>query len=457
MPFNFDQNFQNIQLDPRIIQGAGRSAFDIAGKAMSGLEDAIDTRAYAKDASRATSLEELMSLNARTEASQKLQQNKLAGFNALNAKAQQDRMFGLQEQANQLNLAKFAEQQKTDSISNQFNLGKLAEQEKLVQDNYDAGNILGAIGQGVNGKPFSLNELKTAQLTYPENKVVFDALQSQIDPMQKQQDALVLQKQKDTTGSKNRYSAIADPVRGGTKIFDKWKGKYVDGGVTEAGLSKKNPTINIDGVGDVYTGFDGIPLQNKAGDYLVAEPVSTSAVKNEQKQESLKEKQLLSANDALDSADIVFNELDELDTMMANQQKDGLFDAPMTGYMAEAAKILVPESARNTGEKIKNTLEAKMAFEELRKMRASSPTGGALGAISERELTLLSSAISSLDFGQDRNKVIKNIATIRKAYEKLSMKAFGYTHPEIINSIKESYPEATNDQIIRYIKSKRNK
>jgi hypothetical protein len=47
-----------------------------------------------------------------------------------------------------------------------------------------------------------------------------------------------------------------------------------------------------------------------------------------------------------------------------------------------------------------NTLKSNIAFGELAEMRAASKTGGALGAISEKELTLLESALGALDQGQ---------------------------------------------------------
>lgn len=47
-----------------------------------------------------------------------------------------------------------------------------------------------------------------------------------------------------------------------------------------------------------------------------------------------------------------------------------------------------------------DALKASIAFNELTQMRAASKTGGALGAVSDRELTLLSAALGSLDTGQ---------------------------------------------------------
>lgn len=67
---------------------------------------------------------------------------------------------------------------------------------------------------------------------------------------------------------------------------------------------------------------------------------------------------------------------------------------------AGSALAMVPGTdARNFQAEL-NTLKSNIAFGELAEMRAASKTGGALGAISEKELTLLESALGALDQGQ---------------------------------------------------------
>ena len=56
------------------------------------------------------------------------------------------------------------------------------------------------------------------------------------------------------------------------------------------------------------------------------------------------------------------------------------------------------------------TIEADAAFTRLQEMRDSSKTGGALGAISERELGLLSSARAALDASQSPEQLKENLA-----------------------------------------------
>jgi hypothetical protein len=81
-----------------------------------------------------------------------------------------------------------------------------------------------------------------------------------------------------------------------------------------------------------------------------------------------------------------------------------------TGYGSLLSNV--PESdARTFAAKLK-TLKANIAFGELTAMREASKTGGALGAISERELTLLESALGALDTGQEKSQFIAELPKI---------------------------------------------
>jgi len=59
------------------------------------------------------------------------------------------------------------------------------------------------------------------------------------------------------------------------------------------------------------------------------------------------------------------------------------------------------------------TLKSSVAFSELTAMREASKTGGALGAISDKELILLESALGALDAGQSGANLAKNLQQIK--------------------------------------------
>lgn len=85
-----------------------------------------------------------------------------------------------------------------------------------------------------------------------------------------------------------------------------------------------------------------------------------------------------------------------------------------TGLGSRAAQQFSGSSAADVSALL-NTIGANTAFDRLQKMRDSSPTGGALGQVTEKELQLLRDSITSLEqsqsdvqFQQSMDKVIEN-------------------------------------------------
>lgn len=72
-----------------------------------------------------------------------------------------------------------------------------------------------------------------------------------------------------------------------------------------------------------------------------------------------------------------------------------------------------------------DTIGANTAFEKLSQMRQESPTGGAVGNVSDKDLVLLKSTIASLDLGQSTDKLQKDLATVLKSYQKVLYKLPG--------------------------------
>lgn len=60
-----------------------------------------------------------------------------------------------------------------------------------------------------------------------------------------------------------------------------------------------------------------------------------------------------------------------------------------------------------------DTVKANIGFEELNTMRENSPTGGALGQITERELAFLQSTIASIEQSQSEEQLKRNLQILR--------------------------------------------
>ena len=69
-----------------------------------------------------------------------------------------------------------------------------------------------------------------------------------------------------------------------------------------------------------------------------------------------------------------------------------------------------------------NTIVANLSFDRLQQMKESSKTGGALGPVSERELTLLGSAVSALSTSQSPPQMLSNLRRVEQHYSRIRAK-----------------------------------
>jgi spore germination cell wall hydrolase CwlJ-like protein len=88
---------------------------------------------------------------------------------------------------------------------------------------------------------------------------------------------------------------------------------------------------------------------------------------------------------------------------------------PATGMIGKAASY-VPGTAAHDVSKLVDTVKANAGFAELQKMRNNSPTGGALGQVSEREIAYLQSTIGNLEQSQSETQFKDNLRRVKNAY-----------------------------------------
>ena len=112
--------------------------------------------------------------------------------------------------------------------------------------------------------------------------------------------------------------------------------------------------------------------------------------------------------------------LDTIDTIFAQVEEGGNdmlwpFDN-VTGGIGKALSYIPGSPAHDVASNI-DTIVSSIGFDRLQKMRDDSPTGGALGAISEKELALLNSALGSLRQSQSREQFLKNLRRVKTHYQ----------------------------------------
>lgn len=84
-----------------------------------------------------------------------------------------------------------------------------------------------------------------------------------------------------------------------------------------------------------------------------------------------------------------------------------------TGFLGNIARGIPGTNASDLSALI-TTIEANVGFDTLQAMRNASPTGGALGAISERELALLTSTLGSLSQTQSSAQLTQNLERLEQ-------------------------------------------
>lgn len=125
------------------------------------------------------------------------------------------------------------------------------------------------------------------------------------------------------------------------------------------------------------------------------------------KQEEIEGKKQQKIVNTLTKFDVVSTSVDEALASVDNMT---------AGLVGSVAKQIPGTPAYNLKETIA-TIQANIGFDTLQGMREASPTGGALGQTSERELSLLISTLGSLDQNQSPAQLRRNLRKIKMHYE----------------------------------------
>jgi hypothetical protein len=95
------------------------------------------------------------------------------------------------------------------------------------------------------------------------------------------------------------------------------------------------------------------------------------------------------------------------------------------GYVGQKMRDMGGTPAFNLNQTIQ-TVKANVAFGELQRMREASPTGGALGAVSEGEMALLQSVMGALDTAQSPAQLKENLQKLKEVYGEIRRKFDAY-------------------------------
>lgn len=99
-------------------------------------------------------------------------------------------------------------------------------------------------------------------------------------------------------------------------------------------------------------------------------------------------------------------------------------DPSVTGWWGMVTGV-APFTAAGEARIDVDTIRSNMALDALKALKA---TGATLGAVSEKELTLLEADIQRLNLNQSQGKVIKDLEKIRERYQNMIRRAFEKTN-----------------------------
>lgn len=108
-----------------------------------------------------------------------------------------------------------------------------------------------------------------------------------------------------------------------------------------------------------------------------------------------------------------FNALSSLDSI--SQAENILNESPFlsSGLIGQMTKDIEASPAGQL-DSLYDSIRAKLGFDQLQTMRENSPTGGALGQVSDTENKLLQSTIAALKTGLPKDQQLKNLEKIKQ-------------------------------------------
>jgi hypothetical protein len=133
-----------------------------------------------------------------------------------------------------------------------------------------------------------------------------------------------------------------------------------------------------------------------------------------------------------------------------SDKKIGPFDANIDTIFSTAAKAFavskVPGTPRENMNEALAPIIANIGFDKLQAMREASPTGGALGQVSNIELAALQKSLASLSLNQTAESFYANVLKVQRHYRNM-IKLMSADGSESIEDLKlDNKYEVTTDE-----------
>ena len=161
------------------------------------------------------------------------------------------------------------------------------------------------------------------------------------------------------------------------------------------------PQLNI----TIPTGY--APISDSAGNLVGLEPIPGGPVARD-----IVEKNRTEANRSKTEGrqqDIILQDIGRTLSLIETSK------LPTTGFTGSFLSFFGGTEARDLKSTL-DTIRANVGFEKLQQMRNASPTGGALGQVSEMENRLLQSVLGSLEQSQSKEQLVFNLRRLENTF-----------------------------------------
>lgn len=191
-----------------------------------------------------------------------------------------------------------------------------------------------------------------------------------------------------------------------------------------ARLQKEDPSLSVQfGEGGALSGITYGSSNRGKDAALVRTPDNTPAVSPGEQQ--ARYNKVLATNKTLDVSDQVVTEDIDRAVNMAGAWTTGFLGAKLEDLQGTPAHDL---------KMLMQSIKANVGFDKLQQMRDNSPTGGALGQVTELELGLLQSVYGALEQSQTKEQFVYNLQRLKDTKQKfatLRQEAFAMDYPDL--------------------------
>lgn len=186
------------------------------------------------------------------------------------------------------------------------------------------------------------------------------------------------------------------------------KGQGYNGTYLEYQKELKKSGATVIDTGTIPAGYRA--NRDAEGRVISIEPLPGSPAA--QKEKAASDKQAAASENKNRYADVVTSDIDRA---IKKINDTGWIDVPVTGFLGEKASKVGGTDAHDLASLL-TTIRANIGFDRLQALRDSSPTGGALGQVSDFENRQLQSTLGNLEQSQTASQLKDNLNRVYNTY-----------------------------------------